>query len=224
MEREIGTGSVATRRGLIRGAGATAFAIVLGLPGVSHARSDVIRIGHLTPRSGPLAPFGDHAVMGIELAADELNAAGGVNGRKIQLLLEDSAEPLSGEAKAQRLVEHDGVALLVGEIPSADELSIMRMTVRLRTVFVVTGHRPCLVRSPARCRYMFDAATLNSPVPRGYADRFNSRYGKPPESRSWSDYCALKIAAEAMAAVRSVDSCELAGHLRRKICSGLEPI
>ncbi len=74
------------RRTLIKGAGAAAALGITGFPYISRAQSDVIRIGHLTPRTGFLGPLGEFAVQAADLAVDEINAGGGVNGRKIELL------------------------------------------------------------------------------------------------------------------------------------------
>jgi branched-chain amino acid transport system substrate-binding protein len=48
----------------------------------------VIRIGHLTPRTGFLGTLGEFAVQAVDMAVDEINRAGGVMGRKIELLKE----------------------------------------------------------------------------------------------------------------------------------------
>jgi len=113
-------GSIATpgaslsRRALIRGVGSGLIAGVGASP-IARARAGTIRIGHLAPRTGPLAPLGDDAVMGVQLAAEEINATGGVNGRAVALLLEDSADPTMARAKAARLIARDKVALLIGD-------------------------------------------------------------------------------------------------------------
>ena len=77
--------SVLTRRKLLKSTAGSALA--LSMPAISYGQGESIKIGHLTPRTGFLGPLGDYAVMGIQLAADEINAAGGVNGRKIELVL-----------------------------------------------------------------------------------------------------------------------------------------
>src|SRR5690242_2591923 len=73
------------RRTLLKGAGAAAALGVAGFPAIVRAQSEAIRIGHLTPRTGFLGPLGEYAVMGVNLAVDEINAAGGIMGRKIDL-------------------------------------------------------------------------------------------------------------------------------------------
>jgi branched-chain amino acid transport system substrate-binding protein len=80
-----------TRRSVLKTAAGTALLTGIGMPAISRAQSNVIRIGHLTPLTGFLGPLGEYAVMGVTLAAEEINAAGGVMGRKIELVLEDSS-------------------------------------------------------------------------------------------------------------------------------------
>jgi branched-chain amino acid transport system substrate-binding protein len=172
------------------------------MPAISRAQP-VIRIGHLAPRTGVLAPLGDHAVMGIELAAEEVNAAGGVNGHRIELLLEDSGDPLANTTKARRLVEHDGVAMLIGEVSPESGLTVARITEHFGIVFIDTARNASTMGGAACGRYVFRVETGNSPLPKNYVERFTRRYGKPPENRAWSDYAALKIAALSMAGIDS---------------------
>ena len=88
-----------TRKGISRrdmiagGAGAALAAGIVGFPAIVRAQSDAIKIGHLTPRTGFLGVLGDYAVMAADMAADEINATGGVLGRKIELVKEDSVNP-----------------------------------------------------------------------------------------------------------------------------------
>src|SRR5258708_11676020 len=107
-----------------------------GMPGIGPGQADAIRIGHLTPLTGFLGPLGEYAVMGVKLAAEEINDAGGVIGRKIELVMEDSVNPQTASAKAQRLIEHDKVAMIICEISSASRLSIRQVANRLQTVYL----------------------------------------------------------------------------------------
>ena len=63
------------RRALIKAGAATAAIGALGFPAISRGQADAIRIGHLTPRTGFLGPLGEYAVMGVNLAVEEINAA-----------------------------------------------------------------------------------------------------------------------------------------------------
>lgn len=88
-----------TRRRLLKTAGGLALVSGLSAPSILRAQSaDVIRFGHLTPRTGFLGPLGEYGVMAADLAVEEINAAGGVMGRKVELLKEDSVNPQIGRA------------------------------------------------------------------------------------------------------------------------------
>ena len=151
-----------SRRALVKGAAGSALLAGIGMPAVSRAQSDVIKIGHLTPRTGFLGPLGDYAVMGIQLAADEINGAGGVNGRKIELVLEDSVNPQTASAKAERLIERDKVAMIIGEISSASGLAIGQVAKRTKTVFINTGCNSDALRGSDCNQYMFHIEAANS--------------------------------------------------------------
>ena len=93
------------RRSFVKTAAGAAAVAGIGAPAILRAQSDVIKVGHLTPLTGFLGPIGEYAVMGVKLAVDEVNAAGGVLGRKIELLTEDSVNPSTASTKAQRMIE-----------------------------------------------------------------------------------------------------------------------
>ncbi len=70
-----------TRRGLLKTAAGAALVSGVSAPAILRAQTaDVIRIGHLTPRTGFLGPLGEYAVMAIDLAVEEINASGGMMG------------------------------------------------------------------------------------------------------------------------------------------------
>jgi len=154
--------SSARRRTLIKGAGAVAAAGITGFPFISRAQSDVIRIGHLTPRTGFLGPLGEFAVQAADLAVAEINAAGGVNGRKVELLKEDSVNPQTASTKAERMVERDKVACIIGEISSASALTISQVAERTKTLFINSGANSDELRGKSCKKYMFHIESQNS--------------------------------------------------------------
>src|SRR5690606_18376590 len=143
--------------------GSAAMAAGLAMPGIVRAQNtDPIRIGHLTPRTGFLGPMGEYAVLGATLAVEEINAAGGVLGRKIELLTEDSVNPQTASTKAQRMVERDKVNALVGEISSASGLAIAQVATRAKTLFMQTGCNSDELRGKNCSRYIFYLETCNT--------------------------------------------------------------
>ncbi|MFY7963066.1 MAG: ABC transporter substrate-binding protein [Elsteraceae bacterium] len=154
--------SALTRRGLLKGASGLAVAAGIGAPAIVRAQSDAIRIGHLTPRTGFLGPLGEYAVMAMDLVVDELNAAGGIMGRKIELLKEDSVNPQTASTKAERMIERDKVVCIIGEISSASCLTISQVAQRKRTLFVNTGGNSDALRGSDCKRFMFHVESQNS--------------------------------------------------------------
>ncbi len=134
----------------------------LGFPAIVRAQADAIRIGHLTPRTGFLGPLGEFAVQAMDLAVDEINAAGGVMGRKLELLKEDSVNPQTASTKAERMVERDKVAMIIGEISSASCLTISQVAERTKTLFINTGGNSDELRGKGCKKYMFHIESQNS--------------------------------------------------------------
>lgn len=151
-----------SRRGLIKSVGAAALATGVGMPAISRAQADAIRIGHLTPRTGFLGPLGEYAVMAVDLAVEEINAAGGVMGRKLEVLKEDSVNPQTASTKAERMIERDKVAAIVGEISSASCLTIAQVADRTKTLFINTGGNSDALRGKDCKRFMFHIESQNS--------------------------------------------------------------
>ena len=143
------------RRKVLQLGGGLAAGVALGFPAIGRAQSDKIRIGHLTPMTGFLGVLGEWAVLGIRMAAEEINAAGGVLGRQIEVASEDSINPDAATTKAQRMLERDGVALLMGEISSASALAISQVAARNKRMFMALGPRSDTLRGKSCNRYMF---------------------------------------------------------------------
>ena len=151
-----------TRRGLLKGAAGTAAAGIAGFPAISYGQADTIKIGHLTPRTGFLGTLGEYAVQAIDLAVEEINAKGGVAGRKIDLIKEDSVNPQTASVKAERLIERDKVACIIGEISSASGLTIAQVAARTKNLFVNTGCNSDELRGKSCNKYMFHVESQNS--------------------------------------------------------------
>ena len=87
---------------------------------------DEIVLGSIQDLSGPLAGFGKQARMGMELAVQELNETGGIQGRKVKLLVEDSGyDPKKAVLAAQKLVNQDKIFMMVGHIGTAQNMAAM---------------------------------------------------------------------------------------------------
>jgi len=144
---------------------ATVWALGLALStGLAHAQSqgvtkDTITVGSIQDLSGPLAGFGKQIRSGMQLRVDELNEQGGVNGRRIKLLIEDSGyDPKRAVLGAQKLVNQDKIFAMVGHIGTAQNLAAMPVQFEKNVVnfFPVTAARE-MYEPFHRLKYSFAA-------------------------------------------------------------------
>ena len=85
-----------------------------------------ITLGLITDLSGPVANYGKESRNGMTLALEEVNARGGIHGRKLKLLVEDHGyEPKKAVLAAQKLVTQDGVFALVGHLGTATNMAAL---------------------------------------------------------------------------------------------------
>jgi len=92
---------------------------------VRQTESGTIRVGIVSPQSGANSRYGAFAWKGARLAADEINAEGGILGRKIELVNGDSqCAPAEGVSAAQRLIRFDHVSMIIGDVCSSVTLAM----------------------------------------------------------------------------------------------------
>ena len=88
------------------------------------AESEEIKIGHITPLTGDAALWGEWLKKGIDLAVDEINAKGGVDGKKLVVIHEDSqAKPDVGVSAFRKLTTVDKVQVVIGGTTSSVTLA-----------------------------------------------------------------------------------------------------
>ncbi|MES2482180.1 MAG: ABC transporter substrate-binding protein [Pseudomonadota bacterium] len=80
---------------------------------------DTLRIGAINPYSGPMALYGDECARGYQLAIDLKNAAGGILGRKVELVRGDASTPQQGISAVDQLASRDKVEAFIGTYVSA---------------------------------------------------------------------------------------------------------
>jgi ABC-type branched-subunit amino acid transport system substrate-binding protein len=107
-----------TRRAFL---GVSAASLAVGaFPAIGHGQSGAIRLGTLTPLTGAGGNYGPSMLKAMQWVAGEINAAGGVLGRKIELVSEDDqTTPEAGVRAARKLIDVDKVAAIMGTWASA---------------------------------------------------------------------------------------------------------
>ena len=102
-------------RRMLMGAAVSASVLAAG----TVAAQDTFKVGAINPYSGPLALYGDEVTRGYELAADAINASGGILGREVRILRGNASNPQEGIAAVEQLATRDNVDVFVGTYLSA---------------------------------------------------------------------------------------------------------
>ena len=145
---------------------------------------DEIRIGTIQDLSGPLAGFGKQSRNGMQLAVDELNEQGGINGRKLKLYVEDSGyDPKKAVLAAQKLVNQDKIFIMAGHIGTAQNMAAMPVQFEKNVInfFPITAARE-MYEPFHKLKYSF-AAT--------YYDQIRLALPKMVKDKSAKRVCAI---------------------------------
>lgn len=95
-----------------------------GGPGGGNDSGDTIKIGVYGDLSGPTSSFGQSTKNGIDLAVEEINAGGGINGKKLVVISEDDqGRPEQAKTVVSKLISQDKVHALLGEVASTNSLA-----------------------------------------------------------------------------------------------------
>jgi branched-chain amino acid transport system substrate-binding protein len=101
--------------------------------------ADPIKIGVVTPLSGTYAGIGQQVKWGLELATKEVNAAGGIMGRQVELTFEDEeANPSVAVQKADKLFQVGKVDFLTGTVNSGSTLAVGQVAERAGKLIATT--------------------------------------------------------------------------------------
>jgi branched-chain amino acid transport system substrate-binding protein len=128
------------RRTLLKGAAAIG-ALQVASPFVIAARGETpIKVGMVDPLTGVYSAVAQNEVAGVKLAVEQINAKGGVLGRPIELLVEDSANDVgTGVQKTRKLIERDEVSFIIGDVNSGIAQAMAQVTAEKKVLHVVSG-------------------------------------------------------------------------------------
>ena len=99
------------------------------------AGGETIKIGVLFPLSGALGPSGQHNLNGAQVALDELNAAGGLMGKKLEFAVGDAPTTAAAVSEANRLISQEGVKVIIGTVSSSLALAAAPVSDRNNVVY-----------------------------------------------------------------------------------------
>jgi branched-chain amino acid transport system substrate-binding protein len=134
----MGNGLAVGRRTFLQGAAAGT--AVLGFPAVLRAQPRTVKIGVIHTVTGPLAEPGQACRLGAQMAADAINAAGGIKsmgGAKLELILGDTqSKPEVARTEAERVI-NAGAQMLMGPFSSGDAAAMVPVVQQRRVPFLV---------------------------------------------------------------------------------------
>lgn len=113
--------------------------LAAGFASIAMAEGNAIRIGVVTPISGTYAGIGQQVTWGLDMAAAEINANGGIMGSQIELVYEDSeANPAVAVQKAEKLYTSENVDFLTGTVNSGATLAVGQVAERAGKLLATT--------------------------------------------------------------------------------------
>lgn len=155
------------KKNLVSGilAAAMAMTLLVGCSGNSSSTSnggDVIKIGAIGPLSGAASTYGTSVKEGAQLLEKEVNDAGGINGKKIQLIFEDDqADPNSSMQAFNKLVDDEKVCAILGPVTSGATLAVApNATSRQIPMITPTATEPTITNVGGE--YMFRGCFVDS--------------------------------------------------------------
>jgi branched-chain amino acid transport system substrate-binding protein len=138
---------------------------ILVLPSTPSWAKDIL-IGLDGPLSGPAASFGLDAINAVNMAVDEINAAGGIKGDKLKVIAKDSMQdPTKARANAEELVYKDGVVAFFASTLTTNNLASLEVTTKGKVPHLIAGTTSDVVcpAAPGACNpYVFRLPILNS--------------------------------------------------------------
>jgi branched-chain amino acid transport system substrate-binding protein len=167
------------RRTMLKAAGLAA-ASQMAAPFIISARGEApIRIGMVDPLTGVYAATAGNEVTGAKLAVEQVNAKGGILGRQVELLVEDSANDVgTGVQKARKLIERDQVSFIIADVNSAIAAAIAQVTAEKKVLHVVSGGHTDTITGKD-CKWnVYRVCNTTRMEANSVSDLLYSKYGK----------------------------------------------
>jgi len=140
-------GMILSRRALLGGAASAG--VLASLAGVVRAQPAAIRLGTLNPLTGSGGSYGPSMRKAMEWVAQEVNAAGGVNGRQVQLFSEDDqTNPEAAVRAARKLIDVDKVAAVMGTWASAVTTAVAPLCWESKTFLTTVSGSDTITQLP----------------------------------------------------------------------------
>jgi branched-chain amino acid transport system substrate-binding protein len=149
-----------SRRRIAAGLGA---AVLFCLTASASLAQEPIKVGLVAALSGGSAKSGEGITRGLTIAIDEINAAGGILGRKLELVRrDDESNPSKGQVAARELIDQEKVAVMFGGIDSPVALAIVPIANKEKVPFFsVWAAATPITRNGANPNYIFRVSAVD---------------------------------------------------------------
>src|SRR6516165_4891750 len=156
-------------------AGMTALAVSAALP---VSAQETVKLGLVAAMSGQSAKSGEAIVRGLSLAVDEINAKGGVLGKKVELLVrDDESNPAKGVIAARELVQREKVTALFGGLDTPVSLAIVPFANQSKVPFMgAWAAGTAITRNGAADNYVFRVSAVDELVDVALVDYAAKKY------------------------------------------------
>src|SRR5580692_10513893 len=155
-------------------------ATALAAPPLITARGETpVRIGMVDPLTGILSALAASEVEGAKYAVEIVNRSGGILGRPVELLVEDSANDVgTGVQKTRKLIERDKVDFMIGDVNSGIAAAIAQVTSEKKVLHIVSGGHTDPITG-ANCSWnVFRVCNSTTMDANAIATTLYSKYGK----------------------------------------------
>jgi branched-chain amino acid transport system substrate-binding protein len=138
--------------------------------------ADTVNIVNLDPLSGPMKDVGDRSVQGYQFAIDEINAAGGLLGKQVKLIIEDSQmKPDVAARKAIRAIMEDKAQFILSLTSTAVAQALMDVAEKNKVIFAMFGAESDFLTGKNFNRYSFRTCFTTGNRARAYAEFFKTK-------------------------------------------------
>jgi branched-chain amino acid transport system substrate-binding protein len=163
-------------RRLLLAAGAASLSLALSLPAMAE---DTVKMGVVAAMSGQSAKSGEAIVRGLSLAIDEINAKGGVLGKKVELVVrDDESNPAKGVIAARELVQREKVTAYFGGVDTPVSMAIVPFANQSKVPFIgVWAAGTPITRNGAAENYVFRVSAVDALVDVALVDYAVKKHG-----------------------------------------------
>ena len=137
---------------------------------------DTVTIVMIDPLSGPMKTIGDMSILGAQFAVDEINAAGGLLGKKVKLMPEDSQlKPDVAARKATKAIMTDGAQFIFQLTSTAIAQALMDVAEKNKVIYVNFGAESDFLTGKNFNKYSFRTCFTTTNRARAYAEFFKTK-------------------------------------------------